>query len=48
MENELEKINLTDPKIHLPVDGVISLSGLEEDYLHKSAIGKVRKDEGIF
>ena len=48
IEKELEKINLTDPKIHLPVDGVISLSGLEEDYLHKSAIGKVKKDEGIF
>ncbi len=48
MEKELEEINLTNPKIHLPVDGVISLSGLEEDYLHKSAIGRVRKDECIF
>jgi len=48
----IEKIDLTNPKLHLPVDGVISLEdikrGLEEGYLRKGAIGSVRKEEKVF
>ncbi len=49
---KIEKIDLTNSKLHLPVDGVISLEdikkGLEEGYLRKGAIGSVRKEEKVY
>jgi len=49
---KIEEINLTNPKLHLPVDGVISLAdlkaGLQENYLRKGAIGQVRKEEMVY
>lgn len=41
-------IDLSSPKLHLPVDGVISLSGLEENYLRIGAVGTLRREEDIF
>jgi phosphoglycerate kinase len=51
-ENKLkevaDKIDLTSPKLHLPVDGVISLSGLNEEYSRIGAVGTLRNEEDIF
>lgn len=46
--NIVKKIELTNPKLHLPVDGVIALENLVEDYLREGAVGKIRKEERIF
>ncbi|MDD5569468.1 MAG: phosphoglycerate kinase, partial [Candidatus Pacebacteria bacterium] len=49
LEEFAGKINLTSPKLHLPVDGVISLiGGSDEDYSRIGAVGTVRSDEDIF
>jgi len=45
---KIEKISLTNPKLHLPIDGIISLRTLEEGYLREGAIGTVRKEEKIY
>jgi len=49
---KIEKISLTDPKLHLPIDAVISLEnieeGIKEAYFREAALGQVRKDEGIY
>ena len=45
---EVEAINLTDPKLHLPIDGAMSLANLDEKYLRTGAVGTVRKEEEIF
>jgi phosphoglycerate kinase len=34
--------------LHLPVDGVIGLSNLSEEYQRIGAVGTVKKDEDIF
>jgi len=48
-ENELVKqINLTNQKIHLPIDGAIALKNLKENYLRTGGIGTLRKEEGVF
>lgn len=44
----VKKIELTNPKLHLPVDGVIALENLAEDYLREGAVGSVRKEERVF
>jgi len=41
-------IDLTSPKLHLPIDGMIALNDFEEEYLRIGAVGTVRKEEGIF
>lgn len=43
-----QKIDITNPKIHLPVDAVFKLSGGEGDYSRTSPIGTLRKEEVIF
>lgn len=48
LKKDLETLNLTSPKLHLPIDGVISLSSLEENYLRIGGVGTLRKDEDIF
>jgi len=45
---KIEKINLAHPKLHLPVDGQMALSTLEEEYLRIGAIGTLRKEEEVF
>lgn len=46
--SRIKKIKLTDPKIHLPTDGLMSLKSLQENYLRTGAIGTLRKEEEIF
>ena len=46
--NKIEKIDLTSPKIHLPIDGVISLASRKEDYYRQGGIGSVKKEEKFF
>ena len=41
-------INLTSPKLHLPVDGMMALNDFEEEYSRVGAVGTVRREEGIF
>jgi 3-phosphoglycerate kinase len=48
LESMVEKIELTNPKIHLPIDGLVSLDPVDEDYLRVAAVGKVRREEGCF
>lgn len=48
VREKIEKIDLTNPKLHLPVDGIISLQKPSEDYLRVGAIGSVRKEEKVF
>jgi len=45
---DVEAINLTDSKLHLPVDGIMSLADLNEKYLRSGAVGTVRREEEIF
>jgi phosphoglycerate kinase len=48
----IEKIDLTRPKLHLPVDVLISLAdletGLKEGYLRESGPGQVKKEEKCY
>jgi len=47
----VEKIDLTNPKVHLPIDGEISLKDLggeSEEYFRSGAIGTLKKDEDIY
>lgn len=44
----IEEINLTNPKLHLPVDGVIGLKNLEERYLREGGVASLKKEEEIF
>jgi len=46
--SRIKKIKLTNPKIHLPTDGLMSLPSLQENYLRIGAIGTLRKEEEIF
>ncbi len=48
LEKDIDKIHLTDPKIHLPIDGMVSLSVIDEDYIRVAAVGKIRKEEECF
>ena len=45
---KVEKIDLTDPRVHLPVDGVISLENMAEGYFKIGAIGNVKKEEKVY
>lgn len=41
-------IDLTSPKLHLPIDGIMALHDFEEEYSRIGAVGTVRREEGIF
>ena len=43
--DEVSKIELTSPKIHLPIDAVISANLAGDVYVKESALGKARRDE---
>jgi len=47
LRNSLQFLNIANPKLQLPVDGIISLSSLEENYLRIGAVGTLRKEEDI-
>jgi 3-phosphoglycerate kinase len=47
-EELLDKIELTSPKLHLPVDGRIGLKDKNESYFRIGSIGTLRKDEEIY
>ena len=42
------KIDLTNQKIHLPVDSMVSLSTIDNEYMHISAIGTIKKEEQCY
>jgi len=44
----VKTINLTSPKLHLPIDGIMGLVNFEEEYSRTGAVGTVRREEGIF
>lgn len=46
--DKIKKINLTNPKLHLPTDGMMALASLDEKYSRIGAIGTLRKEEEIF
>jgi phosphoglycerate kinase len=46
--DEISKIELTNPKLHLPIDALVGLANLDKDYSRQTAIGKVREEEEIF
>lgn len=48
LKEDIRNLNLTSPKLHLPIDGVISLSSLEENYLRIGGVGSLKKEEDIF
>ncbi len=47
-EKLIEKIKLTDPKLHLPFDGRISLREGTESYFRIGGVGTLKKEEEIF
>jgi phosphoglycerate kinase len=44
----IDAIDLTNPKIHLPIDGVLALKNLSEGYLRTAAVGNMRQEEDIY
>lgn len=46
--DRIKKIDLTSPKLHLPTDGQMALSNLEEGYSRIGAIGTLKKEENVF
>jgi len=47
-ENLIDKLDLVNPKIHLPVDGKIALKDLTEEYYREGGIGTLRKEEDVY
>ncbi|MCK9577993.1 phosphoglycerate kinase [bacterium] len=43
-----QSIDLTSPKLHLPVDGVMALKNLDQKYMRIGGVGTLRKEEDIF
>lgn len=52
VKKEIKKINIGNPKLHLPLDAVISLKdiklGVKNDYLREGAIGTLKENEKIY
>ncbi len=47
VEKILNKINITNPKLHLPVDGIVVLKEKVEGYCRNASLGQIRKEEEI-
>lgn len=47
-EKLVEQIELTNPKLHLPIDGRISLKEGDEAYFRIGGVGTLKKEEEIF
>src|SRR4030042_3136042 len=45
---KINNINLTNSKIHLPLDGIISLKDKEENFIRQGAIGTAKKEERVY
>lgn len=45
---KISKMSLTDPKLHLPVDVVVSPDKTGEVYTRQTGAGNIRKEESIF
>jgi len=45
---KIERIDLTSPKLHLPIDGQIALAKLEEKYHRVGNVGSLKREEEIF
>ena len=45
---KIEKIDITNPKLHLPLDGLISLENRQEQYFRVGGVGSVKKEESVF
>ncbi|MEA3453164.1 MAG: phosphoglycerate kinase [Patescibacteria group bacterium] len=43
-----ETIELTNPKLHLPIDALVGLRNHQLDYLRQAAVGQIRKEEQMF
>jgi len=48
LEEEVRKIELTNPKLHMPIDALVGLRDHQEDYLRQAGVGKIRKEEQMF
>lgn len=44
----IEKLDITNPKLHLPIDVVVSLPELETGSIRKTGLAEVRKEEEIY
>ena len=47
-EKLVEQIDIANTKLHLPLDGMIALRDLKENYLRIGGIGTLRKEESVF
>jgi 3-phosphoglycerate kinase len=47
-KEQLSKIELTNSKLHLPIDALVGLRHHDLDYLRQTAVGKIRKEEQMF
>lgn len=45
---EIESLDITNIKIHMPIDGIITLKTREENYLRVGGPGFIKKDESFF
>ena len=48
VEKEMSQFELTNPKLHLPVDALVGLRNHQENYLRQAAVGKIRSEEQMF
>lgn len=48
IEKKLANVQLTNLKLHMPIDALVGLKDHDEDYLRQSAVGKIRKEEQMF
>ena len=48
LEEEVKKIKLTDPKLHMPIDALVGLRDHKLDYLRQAGVGKIRNEEQMF
>lgn len=44
----VDKIDITNPKIHLPIDAVACLEKDGESYMRKTSVGALHKDEAMY
>ena len=44
---KINKIDLTNTKIHLPIDGIIALKDKGEEFIRQGAIGVAKKEEAV-
>ncbi len=48
VEKDLAELELTNPKLHLPIDAMVGLKNHQENYLRQTAVGKIRNEEQMF